>query len=208
MSPLTTSNATANNPLHFLAQVALDTDRILATAGPDSANLTDHHSKTRPPSRNLHTNLHVECRQTAISCTAPKPLRRSGTSNSLHSSDSPVESNCSKSRKRIRKSSRVLQKARADIKAKRREYMTRALKINTLDNSPVNNQQYAVLCMVYNEVTMYPTEAWMVLIALVIHRSLKQVKNWFSNERQKQKAGKWFLSNRTLGRRYACDLQS
>jgi len=67
--------------------------------------------------------------------------------------------------------------------------MTRALKINTLDNSPVNNQQYAVLCMVYNEITMYPSEAWMVVIALVIHRSLKQVKNWFSNERQKQKPG-------------------
>jgi len=67
--------------------------------------------------------------------------------------------------------------------------MERALRIKSLENSPVNDRQLHVLRMVYDEITMYPSEAWMVLIAIVINRAFKQVKNWFSNERQKQKVG-------------------
>jgi len=43
--------------------------------------------------------------------------------------------------------------------------------------------------MVYDEITMYPIESWVALIAISIARAFKQVKNWFSNERQKHKAG-------------------
>jgi len=43
--------------------------------------------------------------------------------------------------------------------------------------------------MIYDEITMYPCESWVVLVAIVIHRAYKQVKNWFSNERQKNRYG-------------------
>jgi len=67
--------------------------------------------------------------------------------------------------------------------------MEKASRIKSLDNSPVNERQLLVLRMVYDEITMYPSESWMVLIAIVIHRAYKQVKNWFSNERQKNRTG-------------------
>lgn len=64
------------------------------------------------------------------------------------------------------------------------------MKIRSLDNSPVNSRQFIVLRMVYDEITMYPSESWMVLMAIIIRRAFKQVKNWFSNERQKNRSGK------------------
>jgi len=75
------------------------------------------------------------------------------------------------------------------MKRKRQELYDRAIKIKSLDNSPVNERQLLVLRMIYDEITMYPSESWMVLIAIVINRSFKQVKNWFSNERQKNRNG-------------------
>ncbi|GLB35991.1 putative homeodomain containing protein [Lyophyllum shimeji] len=200
MSSHTVSNASTTNPLRFLAQVALDPEKVLSN-GIDSTFFGNWLLKTVPPSRNLPPNLHIECGHSSASCTSPTPLKRSSSSNGIHTSESPLKSNFSKSTKHLRKSARVLQKTRADIKAKRREYMTSALKIKTLDNSPVNNQQYAILRMVYDEITMYPSEAWMVLIAIVIHRSLKQVKNWFSNERQKQKTGEVVTIPSDIGER-------
>ncbi|KAL4268082.1 Homeobox domain-containing protein [Pleurotus pulmonarius] len=47
-----------------------------------------------------------------------------------------------------------------------------------------------VLRMVYDQITMYPSETWMAIIAVTIRRALKQVKNWFSNERQKHNGKK------------------
>ncbi|THV06010.1 hypothetical protein K435DRAFT_773508 [Dendrothele bispora CBS 962.96] len=43
--------------------------------------------------------------------------------------------------------------------------------------------------MVYDEITKYPKDHWIALIAVVINRSFNQVKHWFSNERQKNKTG-------------------
>jgi hypothetical protein len=80
-------------------------------------------------------------------------------------------------------------KAKEETLARRRERLERATKIRSLDNSPVNDEQLTVLRMVYDEITMYPSESWMVLIAIIIRRSFKQVKNWFSNERQKNRSG-------------------
>ena len=95
------------------------------------------------------------------------------------------------------------------MKMRRKELLQKAIKIKSLDNSPVNERQLLVLRMVYDEITMYPCESWMVLIAIIINRSVfflsakstlltqvtfvgsayKQVKNWFSNERQKNRVG-------------------
>jgi len=96
------------------------------------------------------------------------------------------------------------------MKVKRQELLQKAIKIKSLDNSPANEHQLLVLRMVFDEITMYPCESWMVLIAIIIRRSVllvvsphydqpqcananfsayKQVKNWFSNERQKNRNG-------------------
>jgi len=75
------------------------------------------------------------------------------------------------------------------MKVKRQELLQKATKIKSLDNSPANEHQLLVLRMVFDEITMYPCESWMVLIAIIIRRAYKQVKNWFSNERQKNRSG-------------------
>jgi hypothetical protein len=90
-------------------------------------------------------------------------------------------------------------KLKQQMRARRQRYMDHALRIKSLDNSPVNDHQLYVLRMVYDEITMYPPESWMVLIAIVIRRAFKQVKNWFSNERQKNKEGKSMRSETVEG---------
>jgi len=65
----------------------------------------------------------------------------------------------------------------------------------------VNEQQLIVLRMVYDEITMYPSEHWMAVIAVAIRRSFKQVKNWFSNERQKNKYGEVVTTRTDIGDR-------
>ncbi len=61
-------------------------------------------------------------------------------------------------------------KAKEETLARRKERLERATKIRSLDNSPVNDEQLTVLRMVYDEITMYPSESWMVLIAIIIRR--------------------------------------
>lgn len=39
--------------------------------------------------------------------------------------------------------------------------------------------------MVYDEITPYPDEAWVSQLGIIINREYHQVKNWFSNQRQK-----------------------
>ena len=56
------------------------------------------------------------------------------------------------------------------VLTRRKELMDKASKIKSLDNSPVNERQLLVLRMVYDEITMYPCESWMVLIAIIINR--------------------------------------
>jgi len=79
--------------------------------------------------------------------------------------------------------------------------MDRACGIKSLENSPVNEQQLFVLRTVYDEITMYPTEPWLVLMAIILHRSLRQVKNWFSNQRQKNGMGDVVCAQTDLGDR-------
>ncbi|KAJ7169719.1 hypothetical protein C8R46DRAFT_1089764 [Mycena filopes] len=87
------------------------------------------------------------------------------------------------------KPSRLSLKHKPELKVRRRELLERATEIKSLENSPVNEQQLFVLRTVFSEITMYPSEPWLVLMAIVLHRSLRQIKNWFSNERQKNRWG-------------------
>lgn len=192
MSRLRLTNPTIQTPLHLLAHVALDfSEKSNSARTPIQAFSLKTDPATYPIAPSPTQSLHIPCGCSAPTHDDPKPLRRSSTSNSLHADSSSSSSNCAArtSKKRSRKATRPLQSAKADLKTRRRECMERALRIKSLENSPVNDRQLHVLRMVYDEITMYPSEAWMVLIAIVINRAFKQVKNWFSNERQKQKVG-------------------
>ncbi|KAJ6509373.1 hypothetical protein C8R47DRAFT_1035927 [Mycena vitilis] len=108
-------------------------------------------------------------------------------------------------RKKVQKAtktgSRRRVKPKPEFKLRRKELMDRACCINSLSNSPANECQLFVLRTVFDEITMYPSEPWLVLIAVVLHRSLRQVKNWFSNERQKNRWGDVVCTRTDLGER-------
>jgi hypothetical protein len=168
MSRLQLTNPTIRSPLHLLAHVALESEISNGAGTP----VQDFSQQTGPAAPSPTRSLHIPCGYPAFTHDDPKPLRRSSTSNSLHAdSSSSTSSRVMKiSKKHGRKTTRPLQTAKADLKARRRECMERALRIKSLENSPVNDRQLHVLRMVYDEITMYPSEAWMVLIAIVINR--------------------------------------
>ncbi|KDR85365.1 hypothetical protein GALMADRAFT_218456 [Galerina marginata CBS 339.88] len=187
-------------PLHFLASVISDigddessSHRSLSSE-PFSGQSSPTISATSHSAAPFHdvANLHVPC-------NSPRPQQATGYSDRVlrHSTSSnhpPSDSNFvpflrHKSGRRTRKTAQSHLNNRVQMKNRRKELMDKASKIKSLDNSPVNERQLLVLRMVYDEITMYPCESWMVLLAIVINRAYKQVKNWFSNERQKNRTG-------------------
>ncbi|KAG6911563.1 hypothetical protein DXG01_011865 [Tephrocybe rancida] len=69
--------------------------------------------------------------------------------------------------------------------ARRKAQDIQASKVVTLDNSPVNPQQYTLLRMIYDKITTRPMRPWLVSMAIVINRTPDQIKNWFANQRQR-----------------------
>ncbi|KAG9314222.1 hypothetical protein JVU11DRAFT_5009 [Chiua virens] len=90
-------------------------------------------------------------------------------------------------RKRVQKhaSGHVTPKPNSERDAKVRDLKTRALAIPSTGKTPATVRQRMVMQMVYDEITPYPDEAWVSQLGIIIHREYHQVKNWFSNQRQK-----------------------
>lgn len=61
-------------------------------------------------------------------------------------------------------------KKKLELRSKRIQTIEKAKKISSLDNSPANDRQLHVLRMVYDEITMYPAEPWIAILAIIIHR--------------------------------------
>ncbi|KAJ7275208.1 hypothetical protein B0H12DRAFT_1086245, partial [Mycena haematopus] len=99
------------------------------------------------------------------------------------------------------KSSRSHLKPSPELKVRRKELMDRACGIDSLSNSPANDCQLHVLKTVFDEITMHPTEPWLVLMAIILRRSLRQIRNWFSNERQKNRWGDLVSTYTDVGER-------
>jgi len=185
-------------PLQFLAHVICATDststpsrNTTPMSSSSSLDLPCHiPSSSRTPAQGVAI-LHIPCKNTeAISDTEKRPLKRSNSSNQISNADTHfVPFIRHKLGGRSRKSAEINLKSRTQMKIKRQELLQKANKIKSLDNSPANEHQLLVLRMVFDEITMYPCESWMVLIAIIIRRAYKQVKNWFSNERQKNRDG-------------------
>ncbi|KAJ7357196.1 hypothetical protein DFH08DRAFT_771720 [Mycena albidolilacea] len=107
-------------------------------------------------------------------------------------------------RKQAHKSCKSLRpqlKPSPELKVRRKELMDRACGIDSLSNSPANECQLFLLKTVFDEITMYPTEAWLALMAIILHRSLRQIRNWFSNERQKNRWGDVVTTHTDVGER-------
>ncbi|KAI6047740.1 hypothetical protein EDC04DRAFT_19276 [Pisolithus marmoratus] len=73
----------------------------------------------------------------------------------------------------------------SEREARVRELKNRALSIPSTGKTPATMRQRMVMQMVYDEITPYPDEAWVSQLGIIIHREYHQVKNWFSNQRQK-----------------------
>ena len=166
-------------PLHFLAHVICATDsasipsRNSTPMSSSSLDLPCCHvpSSSRTPFQGVAI-LHIPCKNTEAG-TEKKPLKRSNSSNQISNVDTHfVPFIRHKSGGRSRKSAEVNLKSRTQMKVKRQELLQKATKIKSLDNSPVNEHQLLVLRMVFDEITMYPCESWMVLIAIIIRRSV------------------------------------
>ncbi|KAH7885937.1 hypothetical protein F5I97DRAFT_1809462 [Phlebopus sp. FC_14] len=76
-------------------------------------------------------------------------------------------------------------KAQTEREARVRELKSRALAIPSTGKTPATARQRMVMQMVYDEITPYPDEAWVSQLGIIIRREYHQVKNWFSNQRQK-----------------------
>ena len=204
------TSTSQQGPLHFLAHVicALDT-----SCAPSPSSSPDPPSCPAPSFQGV-ASLHIPCKNAEAESDTDsdkRPLKRSNSSNRTSLVDAHfVPFIRHKLGGRTRKSAEINLKSRMQMKVKRQELLQKATKIKSLDNSPANEHQLLVLRMVFDEITMYPCESWMVLIAIIIRRSVpflfsafkinsscansnfsayKQVKNWFSNERQKNRSG-------------------
>jgi len=206
-------------PLHFLACVISEnTAHHSSSSEPSGSASSSPSSSSQASSSNAVSflsqhvaSLHVPYQPAKVkSARALRILKHTTSSNHPSPSDSSfVPFIRHKSGRHTRKTTESVLKGKAQMKKRRKELLEKACKIKSLDNSPVNERQLLVLRMVYDEITMYPSESWMVLIAIIIHRlvfkhtpmfhvayavpnlrsAYKQVKNWFSNERQKNRNG-------------------
>ncbi|KAG2154670.1 hypothetical protein DEU56DRAFT_769697 [Suillus clintonianus] len=76
-------------------------------------------------------------------------------------------------------------RAQSERETRVRELKKRALAIPSTGKTPATSRQRLVMQMVYDEITPYPDEAWVSQLGVIISREYHQVKNWFSNQRQK-----------------------
>ncbi|KAF9015544.1 hypothetical protein BDQ17DRAFT_1341250 [Cyathus striatus] len=193
------TNTSKNGSLAFLAELATSAETkrpVYESSNAQFDTRTSVFSECRsracwPTLGDLHISFPGS---SSVTGTQSGPLRHSNSSNHITRAEPSAATanhyNTRSSKKKPRKASPITHiRSSPQLKTKRKELMDRAIKIPSLDNSPANDRQLLVLRMVYDEITMYPSEAWMVLVAVIIRRAFKQVKNWFSNERQKNKVG-------------------
>lgn len=172
-----------SNPLLFLADVALDT-----RGESEGAHMSESPSRQTslvgsPPSfviaslsaRDLASTIHIPSiprEQSPAPFTKRTALKRSSTSNSLTTRKTPSASTCNEGsrKKQTQRSLRFQRTIKGELRARQKENLARAMRIKSLENSPVNDRQLRVLRMVYDEITMYPSEPWMALLAIALHR--------------------------------------
>ncbi len=158
------------NPLCLLAQVASELDRFPSPAprsSSPSSESFDSPSSTSSSSVTSYIDTTDIPRHNFKPIDLPKAPARSSSSNQLPLDPQFVP--YVRPKKKTTKAELDL-KTRIQMRARRKELLDKAKKIRSLENSPVNERQLSVLRMIYDEITMYPCESWMVLVAIIIHR--------------------------------------
>ena len=146
---------TFSNPLYLLAQAASERKPASRPSSPLSESRKSSWSATTFSSETPHT----------VS-SPPRSLRPLARSNRKEHNFVPY---VVRTKKKGHKSEMDM-RTRLQMKTRRKDLMDKASKIKSLDNSPVNERQLSVLRMIFDQITMYPCESWMVLVAIVIHR--------------------------------------
>lgn len=178
--------------LHILALIALD-EFERPKIGTYRDNIPHHTAAgVRIPilcSKNtpvMHNVPNIDPNNTAISphsTTETSVLIASNfSSSSSSSSSSPFAVRSNRKTRSSRKNnhdkahtagsqqSTIELKKKLELRSKRIQTIEKAKKISSLDNSPANDRQLHVLRMVYDEITMYPAEPWIAILAIIIHR--------------------------------------
>jgi len=176
------------SPLHVLASVACDT---VAPSQHTSSSPGPYDSDAYPPPNSWRSSCPP---QDALSLqlgysspvsdpdSPPQPLRQSNAPNQLPGAKRRATSPARRKTNKKHSSDAMIQlKHKHAIRARRQLLMERAMRIKSLDNSPVNDHQLRVLRMVYDQITMYPPESWMVLIAIVIRRCVSFTYHFFQS---------------------------
>ena len=156
------SASTPPNPLYLLAQVASEAKPASRFSSPCSESLNSPCSASSPSSETLYITF-TERRHIS------PPLRSLRPSKPSTRAEPNFVPYVIRAKRKSRKTEGDI-KTRLQMKARRKELMDKANKIKSLENSPVNDRQLSVLRMIYDEITMYPSESWMVLVAIVISR--------------------------------------
>ncbi|KAF7966564.1 hypothetical protein HWV62_37865 [Athelia sp. TMB] len=96
-------------------------------------------------------------------------------------------------RKKVAKSTQKMSKQldKASRDARVRELKQKAQSINKAQRpskAPAPDHQREVLRMVFEQITPYPDDAWISQLALHFNCRYDKIKNWFSNNRQKDAA--------------------
>src|SRR6266545_2595870 len=166
--------STAWNPLSLLAQVASEAERFplqaLSASSPSLESLDSpcSASSTSMTSYIFTTEAHQSPCMGSKRRRSPELQACPSSSNRLPCLDSNFVPYV-RPRKKSRKAELDVT-AKMQMKTRRKDLMDKANKIKSLENSPVNERQLSVLRMIYDEITMYPCESWMVLVAIIIHR--------------------------------------
>jgi hypothetical protein len=179
----------SESPLHLLARVAAESRRLDSPLDlPVDASISPKIFPILRSSKRVSERRDASLSPSESESTTSRSL--SPTPTLVERSDlCPISSKARKSCHRSPKVTEAQKSARAAAEPRRKQILARALRIKTVENSPVNEQQLRVLRMVFDEITKYPKDSFIAILSCIIHRSYGQTKNWFSNERCKNKSG-------------------
>jgi len=153
------------------------------TSGVEASNShkTEPFHITAGPSCSATVDYSAEDSEGLLELSSSTSLPRHSSSPHTHSDSKSIPKKALKKTHLITAASKASRSREARI----REIKQRALKIRSTGNTPATEQQRLVMLLVFNEITPYPDESWLSILSVLIDREYHQVKNWFSNQRQK-----------------------
>ncbi|KII93768.1 hypothetical protein PLICRDRAFT_404522 [Plicaturopsis crispa FD-325 SS-3] len=136
-------------------------------------------------SSRLESHAHA---QMAGPSTAKSPPPERGSASAVRPSRSskPTQAKSSaKAAKPRKRKSKALPKTRDPSHAHFQELYIRAHTINWIKKKKFRSSQLDMLNMVFYEITPYPPNSWIGVLAVIVHANYEAVNIWFGNTRQR-----------------------